>query len=221
VTALLLVIGMVGIFKELAAPGTFLGMSLAGLCFALFFWSRYLSGTSGALEIVLFAAGLAFLAVELFVLPGFGVSGVLGILLLLGSLVLACQNFIVPETERELLTLGTTVLLVAGSSLAFLAVAATMVSYIGSIPLLNRLVLAPPTADAIAADTDPSKVAAPLTLQVGDRGTAETPLRPAGRACFAGEFFDVVSHGDFIPRGTAIRIIEFDAHRIVVRADTV
>ena len=220
VTGLLLLVGMVGLFKEMAAPGTFVGMLTAGLCFALFFWSRYLSGTSGVLEIMLFAAGVIFLAVELFVLPGFGVAGIIGILLLLGSLVLACQNFIVPETERQLMSLGSSVLLVSGSTLAFLLVASVMVNYIGSVPILNRLMLAPPTPVVDeAADETKSKSGAPaLVLQVGERGTAETPLRPAGRARFASGFVEVASAGDFIPRGAAVEIVEIAGHRIVVQA---
>jgi membrane-bound serine protease (ClpP class) len=218
VTVLLLVCGMVGLFKELAAPGTFLGISIAALCFALFFWSRYLSGTSGMLELLLFIAGVAFLAMELFVLPGFGVAGMLGIGLLLGSLVLACQNFVVPHTERQLFTLSASVLLVAGSSLTFMVVAAVMLSYLGSLPLLNRLKLAPPTsAEPVAPDSESSLLAAVLPVQVGDVGLADGPLRPAGRARFGGTPLDVVSDGHFIDRGATIRVVEVSPHRIVVQ----
>lgn len=218
VTALLLVCGMVGLFKELAAPGTFLGISIAALCFALFFWSRYLSGTAGMLELLLFVAGVAFLAMELFVLPGFGVAGVLGIGLLLGSLVLACQSFVVPQTEHQLFTLSTSVMLVAGSSLVFLVVAAVMLNYIGSLPLFNRLMLAPPaSAEPIAVAGESDSLAAALPVQVGDVGVADGPLRPSGRARFGGTPLDVVSDGHFIDNGTAVRVVAASPQRIVVQ----
>jgi membrane-bound serine protease (ClpP class) len=65
---------------------------LIGLvCFALFFWSRFLGGTADWFEVILFLAGVLLLLVEIFVIPGFGVWGGTGILLILSSLVLAGQ----------------------------------------------------------------------------------------------------------------------------------
>jgi len=70
ITGLLFVIGLVALYVEFSAPGIGMGGLIAGLCFAIFFWSRFLGGTAGWLEVILFLAGVAFLAVELFVLPG-------------------------------------------------------------------------------------------------------------------------------------------------------
>src|SRR5262249_13050559 len=101
ITALLFLIGISGLIYEFSAPGTCIGGIIALLCFSLFFWSRFLVGTSGILELVLFILALVSLGVEIFVLPGFGVAGVLGLVLLGASLVLACQTFIVPETNAD------------------------------------------------------------------------------------------------------------------------
>ena len=78
VTGLLFVIGAIALYVELSAPGIGIGGLISGLCFTLFFWSRFLGGTAGWLEVILVLAGVAFLAVELFVIPGFGVAGVTG-----------------------------------------------------------------------------------------------------------------------------------------------
>ena len=72
-------IGAVALYFELSAPGIGLGGLIAGLCFTLFFWSRFLGGTAGWLEVILVLAGAAFLAVEIFVLPGFGIAGITGL----------------------------------------------------------------------------------------------------------------------------------------------
>lgn len=72
----------------------------AGLCFTLFFWSRFLGGTAGWLEVILVLAGAAFLALELFVLPGFGIAGILGLLLMTAGIVMASQNHLIPQSPR-------------------------------------------------------------------------------------------------------------------------
>ncbi|RMF38126.1 MAG: hypothetical protein D6753_16290, partial [Planctomycetota bacterium] len=81
-TVLLLVIGLIGMYIEFAAPGISVAGLTAALCFGIFFWSHILGGTSGWLEVLLFLLGIACLACELFVLPGFGAFGLTGILLI-------------------------------------------------------------------------------------------------------------------------------------------
>jgi membrane-bound serine protease (ClpP class) len=89
VTGLLFVIGLVALYVEFSAPGISIGGLMAVLCFSLFFWSRFLGGTAEVLEVVLFLAGVLFLSVEVFVLPGFGVAGITGLLLIGAGLVMA------------------------------------------------------------------------------------------------------------------------------------
>jgi membrane-bound serine protease (ClpP class) len=52
---------------------------------------------------------------------------------------------------------------------------------------------------------------------VGRVGVAKTKLRPAGRAVFDGEPYDVVTQGDYIESGTEVEIVEVESNRIVVR----
>ena len=107
VTGLLFVVGLVALYVEVSTPGLGLGGLVSLLCFALFFWSRFLGGTAEVLEIVLFLTGVAFLAVEIFVLPGFGVAGITGLLLMLAGVLMASQTFLIPETKREWEVFGT------------------------------------------------------------------------------------------------------------------
>jgi membrane-bound serine protease (ClpP class) len=221
VTGLLFVIGLVALYIEFTAPGIGLGGLTAGLCFALFFWSRFLGGTAGWLEVVLFVCGVAFLGVELFVLPGFGVAGLTGILLLLVSLVLAGQNFVVPNTGRQLATLTNTLLVVMGSGAVFAVAAYALSSYFGKIPILGRLTLEPPDPDA---GTGPATPRAARTdslrhfgVEIGDLGVADSPLRPAGKARFGDHYVDVVTDGLLVPKGTRVRVLKISGNRVVVR----
>jgi membrane-bound serine protease (ClpP class) len=219
-TALLIIVGLVALYIELAAPGIGAGAMVSGLCALLFFWSRFLGGTSGILEVLLFVAGIAFLLMEIFVIPGWGLSGLLGIVLMMVSAIMASQNFVVPSTEREWNTLLTSLAVLLGSTFVVLIIAAHITRRLGKIPLFNRLVLAVPTPDGSIALTDkesgkPQPVNHP-PVSVGDWGFSESLLRPAGRARFGRTVIDVVSDGSFIDQGVRIRVTAIDGNRIVV-----
>ncbi len=91
-TGTLFTIAMLCLFLELHLMSGILGI-ISGLCFALFFWAKYMGGTAGWLEVILFVGGLVCLAIEIFVMPGFGVFGISGGLMVLASLILASQTF--------------------------------------------------------------------------------------------------------------------------------
>jgi membrane-bound serine protease (ClpP class) len=214
VTGLLFVVGLIALYVEVSAPGVGLGGLVAGLCFALFFWSRFLGGTADWLEVVLFVAGGVFIGVELFVFPGFGVAGLTGLLLLFASLVLASQRFIVPSNTAQLQTLSNTLLVVVLSGGAFAVSAVILSKYLGSIPMLGHLTLKPPESSAASADMDQSAEAE--AVRVGVLGVADSPLRPAGKARFGDVRVDVVTDGAFITRGSAVQVIEVSRNRVVV-----
>ena len=117
---LLITIGLITLVFELSAPGLSFGGLTSLLCFSLFFWSRFLGGTSGWLEVLLFGMGLIFIAVEFFVIPGFGFAGIGGIILLLVSLIMASSRGLFPETPEEINGFGIDVLTVIGAFLCFL-----------------------------------------------------------------------------------------------------
>lgn len=230
VTGLLLVVGLVALFIELSSPGIGVGGLVSLLCFSLFFWSRFLGGTSGWLEVVLFVVGGVFLAVELFLLPGFGVAGITGIVLMLVSLLMASQDFVVPSSRLEWVSLSQGVVVLVGAICGFLVTAALLSRHLGSLPIFGRLVLAAPVSPE-AMDASGKKwfdpqgkpladgaVALAARVQVGDWGVAVTPLRPAGKARFHSELIDVVTEGEFVQPGRQVRVTEAQASRIVVSA---
>ena len=224
VTGLLFVIGLVALFIEFSAPGISVGGLVAGLCFVLFFWSRFLGGTSGWLEILLFLCGVVFLCVELFVIPGFGVAGVAGILLMVAGLVMASQDF-VPMDGLRIGNVATSLLTVVGAGAVSLVAMVALSNYYGSIPILNRLALEPPVAtnaDEEVIDDETGKPRTPTStegpqIQVGDWGLAESPLRPAGKVAFGDEYVDVVTDGSFVDKGKQVRVLQVSGNRIVVR----
>jgi membrane-bound serine protease (ClpP class) len=215
VTGLLFVVGLVALYIELSAPGIGLGGLMAALCFAIFFWSRFLGGTADLLDVILFVAGVAFLLVELLVLPGFGVAGLSGILLILSSLILASQTFLIPQTQEDWAQLTGTLLVILVSGLVFAVVAYLLSRHFGSLPLLSRLVLVPPNSpgsnQGAGAPGDSQSA-----VQVGSRGVAVSTLRPAGKARFGRQYVDVVTEGEFITKGSPVEILEIHGNRVVV-----
>jgi membrane-bound serine protease (ClpP class) len=219
ITGLLFVVGLIALYVEFSAPGVGLGGLVAGLCFSLFFWSRVLGGTAGWLEVTLFVMGLVFLGVEMFVLPGFGISGLTGLLLVIASLVMASQSFAVPDTDLRWNTFLANVLVVVGAMVAAIAVMVALSSYFGTIPILNRLALRPPTPaePSMASPNGGTNTASDLPLKVGDIGVAASLLRPAGIAFFAEEPYDVVTEGTFIEKGARVKIMKIQGNQVVVR----
>ena len=225
ITTLLFVIGLIAVFIELSAPGISVGGLIALLCFALFFWSRFLGGTAGWVEVALFLSGIAFLLAEIFVLPGFGVPGVGGILLITSSLIMAGQDFILPNSGTQLTTLLGTVTVVLGSlSLAFAAVLASTL-YFGKIPILNWLALRLPNTEfaektleeLLPTATPAHHLLDEKQIRVGDIGIASSTLRPAGVVQFGNESQDVVSEGTYVEEGNRVQVIRIMGNRIVVR----
>ena len=215
VTGLLFVVGLVALYIELSAPGIGLGGLTAALCFAIFFWSRFLGGTADLLDVILFVAGVAFLLVELFVLPGFGVAGLSGILLILASLILASQTFVIPQTREDWAQLTGTLLVILVSGLAFSVAAYLLSRHFGSLPLLSRLVLVPPNSPGSDKGAG-APGGGQSAVQVGSRGVAVSLLRPAGKARFGKQYVDVVTEGEFITKGSEVEILEIHGNRVVV-----
>src|SRR5690606_22724155 len=116
---------------------------ISALCFALFFWSKVLGGTAGWLEVVLFVLGLVCLAMEIFVMPGFGVFGVSGGLLMIASLVLASQTFGNLEPNADTSLLARSVGTLSAAVVAVIVIALALSRFLPSIPFLNRMILTP------------------------------------------------------------------------------
>jgi membrane-bound serine protease (ClpP class) len=223
ITILLILIGLVALYIEISSPGIGVGGLIAGFCAVLFFWSRFLGGTSGLLEVVLFLSGIAFLLVELFVIPGWGLAGFIGLCLVFVSAIMAGNDFVIPQSESEFSQLLSTVAVVLVASLSFLIVAGQLTRRLGYLPFFNRLVLTPPSAAEITAVDKSDKKAAPVPhplVSVGDWGIADSLLRPAGRVRFGQRSLDVVSDGNFIEPGRRVRVIQIEGNRIVVEEVT-
>ncbi len=154
------------------------------------------------LAMLLFLLGMLALVVEIIILPGFGVAGVAGILLIAWGVLLLAVDF----------TQATTALVVALS--VTLAAFVLGIRVFGKYNLWQRMTL----RTKQRKDDGYLAPRSGLARHGGKAGTALTPLRPSGTAEVSGERLDVVTEGEYIAAGTAVEVIRVEGGRVIVRA---
>lgn len=231
--SILILIGLVALFIEINTPGFGIPGSIALIAFIILFGTSALMGTVGSIEIILFILGMGLLVVEIFLLPGFGVTGISGLALIAFSLVLSMQDFVIPGSEWEWEIFGRNAATVGiGLVLGILGIG-LMVAFGPRLGLFDRLALrtaitgtasgrpAPAVTDGRVparlsrtagrgrSSDFPVSDSLPETPEipgpsVGDVGVAETVLRPSGRALVGGLHLSVESRGCFVEAGTRL-----------------
>lgn len=212
VKLLLFAVGAIALLVAFSTPGTGVPEAVAAVCFGAFFFGSYLMGLADWIEVILFVGGLALLAVELFVTPGFGVAGVAGILAVAAALLLSFQSFIVPTNPVEWELLGQNLVkTVFAGALAFLGLVA-VVRFLPKSGLLGGL---------IHTHTQPAVPTAHREHElapVGATCVAETPLRPIGKVKVGAELFDAVAEGDLIDAGVTVVVVAHRGRELIVSA---
>ncbi|MEQ8330840.1 MAG: NfeD family protein [Longimicrobiales bacterium] len=210
VAPFLLSLGFLGLIAEIKTP-TFGMAGAAGLlALALFFGSHLIIGLAGLEDVLLFGAGLVLVGLEVFVVPGFGIFGVLGAVGVFGGIYMSLLGGVptVPDFTRAGMVLSTTILILLVSGWAILR----------SLPGNSRLsrsgiFLQDRTDRAIGYESSHRR-----DELVGRVGKALTDLRPAGTGVFEDERIDVVSESEWIQAGTPIKVVSAEGYRHVVRA---
>lgn len=213
ISPLLISLGILAILIELYTPGIGVPSMAAALFFTIFFIGYFAAGLAGWEAVVLFGIGVVLLAVEIFVLPGFGVAGILGIgSMLMGLLIAMTERWpggpvlpSLPDLREPLMNLGIGVVVA-------IAMAVVVLRFLPHVPLFRSLELATvlETNQGFSAGTTEPVV------DVGAVGEAETDLRLSGKGQFGGTFVDVVSDGDLIEKGSPIRVTRVEGSRVYV-----
>lgn len=208
VSSLLMTVGILGIIIEIRTPGFGAPGALGLGSLALFFWGHWLVQLAGWEELLLVGAGLVLLGLEVFVIPGFGIAGALGIAALVAGLSLSL--FGAGATREVILAAAGRVVF---SLLIALVASLALLRFLPRLPFGRRLILETglPAGHGYASAPEGD------TGWLGKSGTAVSPLRPAGIAEIEGARVDVVSDGEFIEPGAPIVVTRVDGNRIVVR----
>ncbi|MDC7233769.1 MAG: NfeD family protein [Spirochaetales bacterium] len=212
VASLLVMVGLVALYMEITSPGFGFPGTIALICFAVVFASSTLIGNLGSLELILFMLGVILLLVEIFLIPGFGITGVSGIILILLSLVLTRQDFIIPEFSWQWDLFRRNLLFVSLSLVGSLALIGVLMITLPHSHLFGRLVLKSESPPPAVKEESEEK-----EIETGDRAVTLTDLRPVGKADFSGQVMIVQTEGDYIERNTEVRVIRREGLRIVVK----
>jgi len=225
VMAVLVMLALLGVYVEFSTPGFGLAGIVALICFAIIVGSKYLVGMANWVEILLLLVGILLLLVEVFVLPGFGIAGILGIVgILLGLFGMLIRNapdeLPWPETTGDWQSLSSGAVSLAIGFAGFVVLAWIASRYLPRLRFMSGLVLAPnPTASGGPGRV--SMTAPPESIEpgvrIGDVGEVVSKLRPAGKVRFGEALVDVVATGEFLDTGTQVEIIAVNGSRVVVR----
>jgi membrane-bound serine protease (ClpP class) len=208
VSSLLMTVGLLGLLVEIRTPGFAAPGTIGLLALGLFFWGHWIVQLAGWEELLLVSIGAALIALEVFVIPGFSVAGIAGIVVVVAGLgmTLVGAGATVSVVITALGRVALSILLAMAGALALLRV-------LPQLPFGRQLVLdagIPANLGYVSAPERDSRL-------LGRTGTALSPLRPAGIAAIDGIRVDVVSDGGFIDAGTPIEVTRVEGNRVVVQ----
>lgn len=212
VAPMLLSLGFLGLLIEMKTPAFGLAGVAGVVLLGLFFGSHYLVGLAGWEELMLLGGGLVLIAVEMFVLPGFGIAGIAGLLAILGSVYLSLVTHLSSEADMSqaagILSAALLIVIIAGWAI------------LRSLPRSGRFARSGMMLGE-ATDRQTGYLSSPVREElVGRSGIALTDLRPAGAGQFGEEKLDVVSDNVWISAGSKIRIVRSEGYRHVVTTES-
>ena len=207
-SSLLITIGMLGIIGGLRTGDFGVTGAIGIASLSLFFWGHWLVQLAGWEELLLVAVGVVLLALEIFVIPGFGIAAILGIVAILAGLTLSLvgagdtSEFVLMATARVVFSLLTALIL-----------SLVLLRFLPRLPFGRRMIL------ETGLGSGHEHGSAPDSDQrwLGKKGRAASPLRPSGIAEIEGKRLDVVSEGELIDADQIVEVSHVDGNRIVVR----
>lgn len=207
----LLMIGLAGLYIEIRTPGFGVPGIIGLVCLGLVFGSKMFVGLANYTEVLIFVIGVILLAIEVFAIPGFGITGVGGLILIFVSLVLSFQNFVIPTAPWEfeslyhnLFVIGTVFSL---SLLFFLITLFTSGSILAKSPIAHKGNEG--KANGFSSSQDYGAL-------LNREGILLTDLHPTGYAEIGGTRTNVASRGEFITKGKKVKVVDISGNKIIV-----
>lgn len=214
ISGILIMIIIGGIYFELQTPGIGFPLAASVVAAMLYFAPLYLEGLAANWEILIFVLGIVLIIIELFAIPGFGVTGISGVILVVGGLTLSMIDNMAFESGQFPLS--------QLASAFFTVIIAAFLSLLGSI-YLSRKLLTTTRFGEIALVTTQEKsegytsATTDYSKMIGKEGVARTILRPAGKILIEGKTYDATSESGFIEKGEKIIVAQYINAQLFVR----
>ena len=210
ISSILIMLGLVGIFAEIKSPGFGFPVIIGVISLLLFFGSSYILQLASIINIVLFIIGIILLLLEIFVIPGFAITGVIGIILIIGSIFLSLIGNNLPFWDSG--AVSKAIIQLSASLLFAFILIYILAKFLPKSSAFSRLVL------SNEEKADQGFVSYPSIKELmGMEGIALTTLRPAGSAEFNGQKYDVVADWEYIPKGNKVKVIRVEGIKVVVK----
>jgi membrane-bound serine protease (ClpP class) len=215
VSGLLVMLIIGGIYFELQTPGIGFPLAAAVVGALLFFAPHYLEGLTEHWEILVFLAGIVLLVLEIFVIPGFGVAGISGIILIITGLTLAVvanSGLSMPDSDYGPLA----------KSFAFVSFSmllALVLSFYISSKLSRVSIFGQSMALQDEFNSSDGYIASEQTYHdlIGKTGIAYTVLRPAGKIVVDDEQYDATAQMGFIDKNEQVKVVGYENMQLIVR----
>lgn len=214
VSGILILIIIGGIYFELQTPGVGFPILASIIATILYFTPYYLNGLAENWEIIAFFIGIILIALEVFVIPGFGVAGISGLILTIGSLILVMLNndsfdFSFVNTDDIFLAVATTLTGLLG---------AVIIMFFGGVRLANSKAFQRIALHEVQNHNEgfTSSFYKEKSM-VGKTGTAYTILRPSGRVEIDGDIYDAYTRGNYVEAGTPVEVISDEGTSLKVK----
>jgi membrane-bound serine protease (ClpP class) len=208
---ILLILG--GIYFEFQHPGAFFPIGVSMIAALLYFAPNYLEGLAANWEIVLFFVGLILLILEIFVIPGFGVTGITGIIFIISSMILALlKNNFLDFHNVGTHALNHALAIVSISFVIFIVGAIILSNYMVNSNFFERIALTHTLAESKQHDA-----IADFGSLLNQKGICITDLKPQGRVEINGQVFNATSNGEFIEARSAVEVFKEAELKVWVR----
>lgn len=213
VSGFLILIIFAGIYFEIQTPGIGFPLAASGLAVVLYFIPYYLTGLASNWEMVVFIIGIVLLAVEIFVVPGFGVFGILGIICILAGL----TTGMLPNEQFDFTFVSSGKLFAALLTVILSATIATILIFtltpkINQWESFSRISLATTQqkSEGYTSSFYPQEL-------LGKEGVSYTRLMPSGKVIIDEEMYDAYSRGEFIDKGEKIIVISTEGTSLRIK----
>jgi membrane-bound serine protease (ClpP class) len=213
ISGILILIILGGIYFEMQTPGLGFAGLAALVALILYLVPYYLNGLAENWEIIAFFVGLGLIAVEIFVLPGFGVAGISGIIVVIGSLVLIMINN--NTFDFEFVRMNDILAALAAASVGLLG---SMILFFVAGSKLQDSKLFQKISLTETLDSAQGYTANFITeVLTGKKGVTQTVLRPSGKVEIDGVVYDAYTRGEYIDKGTFVEVINITGSSLLVK----
>jgi membrane-bound ClpP family serine protease len=212
-------VGLICLSAELSTPGVGVPGLIAVVCFLIFFWMNLFQGTIEWLEILLIVAGIGCLLTEIFLLPGFGIFGFAGLVMLAAGLLLAGQSFTIPTNRYQLEKVVQGLGQMGLGMIVLLGALVVFHKQLAKLPMVRWFALDQPLSDKFVVAME--RLDEDRQMLKGRFGTTMTRCNPHGKALLGDMVVDVVSKSGWIDEDIPIEVVDIKENQVMVRRRTI